>query len=128
MKRKQIIRIIALLGISYSLILSCKYDEVLPFEPNPGEDVFFGADIIPIFETSCISAGCHNGSGPAPDLRAAGAYDALWTGGYINIEVPAQSELYQWMTEVKGPMRPSGSNATHNALVLQWITQGAENN
>ena len=127
MKIKSIIQLIIYTGILLTTAASCKYDEVLPFEPDPTVDVLFSQDIIPIFEGSCISSGCHNGS-VAPDLRAANAYDALWTGGYINVGTPEQSELYLWMTDAKGPMPPLGSNATNNALVLQWIQQGAENN
>jgi hypothetical protein len=128
MKRKQIIQFMILLGMGYGFVMSCTYDEVLPFAPNPGDEVLFNEDILPIFQSNCNGAGCHNGSGPSPDLRAAGAYDALWTGGYINVEVPEQSELYLWMTDAKGPMPPLGANAINNALVLQWIQQGAENN
>jgi hypothetical protein len=64
----------------------------------------------------------------APDLRQEAAYDALWTGGYINVDIPEQSELYLWMTDAKGPMPPLGASATDNATVLQWIEQGALDN
>lgn len=127
MKIKSIIQLVIYTGMLLTTVVSCKYDEVLPFEPDLTVDVLFGQDILPIFESSCNSAGCHNGS-VAPDLRAATAYDVLWTGGYINVGMPEQSELYLWMTDAKGPMPPLGSNATNNALVLQWIQQGAENN
>ncbi len=127
MKRKQIIQAAILVGLCFSLSISCKYDEVLPFEPDPGVPVLFSADIIPIFENSCNSAGCHNGT-QSPDLRAAVAYENLISGGYLNTEVPEQSLLYQWMTDALGPMPPLGANATNNATVLEWIKQGALNN
>ncbi len=127
MKSKLIIQLIILTGIGLATAVSCTYEEVLPYTPDPGVEVFFTQDIIPIFESNCNSAGCHNGT-QAPDLRPDVAYDALWTGGYINTEVPDQSDLYLWMTEVKGPMPPLGANATNNATVLQWIAQGAKNN
>jgi hypothetical protein len=128
MRNKLIIQLFIVVGIGFLSATSCTYDEVLPYKPDPGVDVLFSADIIPIFEANCNSAGCHNGSGPSPDLRASVAYDALWNGGYINIETPEQSNLYLWMTEALGPMPPLGSNATNNANVLQWIKQGAKNN
>ena len=127
MKRKQIIQAALLVGIYLSLTMACKYDEVLPFEPDPGVPVYFSQDIIPIFENNCNSAGCHNGT-QAPDLRAATAYDNLVSGGYLNTEVPEESELYLWMTEALGPMPPIGTNPTNNATVLEWINQGALNN
>lgn len=127
MKNTTILQTLLVLGMVLTVV-SCAYDEVLPYTPDPGEEVFFAQDIVPILNSSCNGAGCHNGSGPPPDLRAANAYDALWTGGYINIEVPAESDLYLWMNDVKGPMPPLGTNATDNATVLQWITLGALNN
>jgi hypothetical protein len=111
------------------LVLSCKYDEMLPYEPDPTIPVYFSADIIPIFNASCNGSGCHNGSGPAPDLRAESAYDALWDGGYIDVVDPPNSELYLWMRGERGfPMPLTGSNATYNSTVLSWIEQGALNN
>lgn len=128
MRNKLIIQLFITVGVVFLSVISCTYDEVLPYVPDPGVEVFFSMDIIPIFDGNCNSAGCHNGSGPSPDLRSSVAYDALWTGGYINLETPEQSNLYLWMTEAFGPMPPQGQNATNNANVLQWIKQGALNN
>lgn len=62
-------------------------------------------------------------------MRAFVAYESLWSGNYIDTLVPDQSELYQWMSGLKGlPMPVEGANATNNAVVLQWIEQGALNN
>lgn len=127
MKNTIAIQTFICLGIVFFTMASCAYDEVLPYKPDPTVDVYFSQDIIPIFNQSCNGAGCHNGS-VAPDLRPDNAYDALWTGGFINVEVPNESELYLWMTDVKGPMPPLGANATDNATVLQWIEQGALDN
>lgn len=127
MKRKQIIQAAILVGLCLNLSISCKYDEVLPFEPDPGVPVLFSEDIVPMFEANCNSAGCHNGT-QTPDLRASVAYDNLTTGGYLNTETPEQSLLYLWMTDAMGPMPPLGANATNNATVLEWIKQGALNN
>lgn len=128
MKSKLFYQVIIILGMGLLAVASCTYDEVLPYVPDPTVQVSYAEDIIPIFDRSCNGAGCHNGSGPPPDLRPAMAYDALWTQGYINTQIPEQSDLYLWMTNAKGPMPPLGTNATDNALVLQWIQQGAEEN
>jgi hypothetical protein len=123
MKSKRIIQLLIFAGIGLTSAVSCKYDEVLPYEPDPTIPVLFSEDIIPIFESSCATAGCHNGA-VAPDLTSSTAYDVLWMGGYINTEVPD----HLWMSQAKGPMPPLGANETNNATVLQWITQGAKNN
>jgi hypothetical protein len=127
MKSKLIIQLLIFTGMAFTTVMSCTYNEVLPVGLDPNKEIFFSQDIIPIFENSCISSGCHNGT-VSPDLRSASAYESLETGGYLNTEVPDQSELYLWMTEAKGPMPPLGANETDNATVLQWITQGAKNN
>ena len=112
-----------------ALMASCKYDDVIPVTPDPGIPVSFSEDVIPIFNASCNVSGCHNGSGPAPNLLPAAAYDALWDGGYIDTIAPDNSELYLWMSGLRGlPMPIQGSNATYNATVLSWITQGALDN
>jgi len=109
--------------------VSCKYDEVLPIKPDPGVQVSFSEDIIPIFNASCNTSGCHNGSGPSPDLSMTAAYVSLWDGGYIDTIMPEASELYLWMSGLNGlPMPVEGVNATYNATVLQWIIQGAQEN
>lgn len=109
---------------------SCYYDATLePLTPEVTTDVSFSKDILPIFNQSCNSSGCHNAGGTAPDLSPANAYNALVSGNYINIASPEQSELYRWMRGQGGlPMPLSGPNAGYNATVLAWIQQGAKNN
>ncbi len=127
MRKKLFIPLVILAGLGLTMLGSCKYDEVLPPEVAPG--VSFSADIIPIFNASCNSAGCHNASGHIPILTPEASYESLWGGGYIDTIAPDQSELYQWMIGARGiPMPPEGTIATDNATVLQWITEGAQNN
>ncbi|MBK8699650.1 MAG: hypothetical protein IPN29_08910 [Saprospiraceae bacterium] len=118
--------VILLLSLSMS---SCYYDEtVLIEESEDVGDISFSNDIIPIFNQSCSTTGCHSGS-VSPDLRADKAYSALTNGNYINAADPANSELYLWMKGSKNlPMPLTGPNAAYNAKVLAWIKQGALNN
>jgi hypothetical protein len=112
---------------------SCYYDEVIPADkkinPDIVDEISFSKDIIPIFNASCNSAGCHKAGAIPPDLTPANAYTALNSGGYINTASPETSELYLWMKGSKStPMPLSGPNVTYNAKVLAWIKQGAKNN
>lgn len=110
------------------MMAACKYDEVLPKEPDPGVVISFSEDILPIFNGSCNFSGCHNASGPAPDLRPSVAYSNL-VDAYIDLETPENSELYQWMIGARRlPMPVQGVNATQAATILEWIRQGALNN
>jgi len=125
-------KILWISGLCLLMIImnACYYDQVLPVEPvgDVGE-VSFAADIIPIFNSSCNSVGCHNQGGQKPNLTAASAYTSLTSGGYIDTNSPKASSLYQWMNGEKSlPMPLTGPNETYNAKVLAWIEQGALNN
>lgn len=113
------------------LLMGCYKDKTVYFDT--GEEitrsVSFASDIVPIFNSSCNSSGCHNAGGIKPDLTFAYAYISLANGGYINAGDPQSSLLYLWMAGKKGtPMPLSGVNKDYNALVLAWIKQGAQNN
>lgn len=124
MNRKSIILALAL---AVAGIAGCYYDITL--DQVVTEQVSFSQDILPIFNQSCNSPACHGAGAVPPDLSPASAYNALQAGGYINTSSPASSELYLWMRGERGlPMPLSGPNATYNATVLAWITQGALNN
>jgi len=117
------------LGALILLIGACKYDDILPPEPDPGITISFTADVVPIFNGSCNVSSCHNGSGPSPDLRASVAYDNLWGAELLDTIEPVNSELYLWMTGTKGlAMPPQGVQPADAAIILQWIDQGAKNN
>lgn len=126
---KPLMLTVMMAGCIVALVVSCKYDEVLPPEPDPGIQISFSQDVIPIFNASCNMSGCHNGSGASPDLRAEVAYESLFNEGLIDTLQPANSELYLWMSGAKGlPMPIEGVNAGYAATVLQWINQGALSN
>ncbi len=129
MKTKQLFRISLAAVAVVALIFSCKYEDVLPLEPDPGIQISFSQDIIPIFNSSCNTSGCHNGAGPSPDLRSTVAYSSLWDGGLIDTANVENSELYRWMNGDEGlPMPVTGKNSSYVATVKLWIEQGAKNN
>ncbi|WP_372751335.1 hypothetical protein [Labilibaculum sp.] len=104
--------------------VSCEYDivEVDEIVIPIDQEISFSTDIIPIFTSNCIS--CHNG-GTSPDLRANNAYNSLTNGGYLDVDDPENSELYQVLQEGSHSTRAS---ATEKELILEWITRGANNN
>jgi len=120
-----------LVGAAVFLLAGCYKDRTVIFDT--GEEitkpVSFTNDIIPIFNNSCNTAGCHNAGGKSPDLSAPNALTSLSNGGYFNTADAQSSELYLWMAGKKGtPMPVSGINKDYNALILAWIKQGAQNN
>lgn len=119
-----------LLVSGFGLMYSCAYDQVLPTGPNIDGigPMSFNDDIKPIFNLSCNTSGCHDGS-VIPDLRPDNAFNALTAGNYLNTAAPESSELYQWMIGARSlPMPLSGPNTEYNNKILAWITQGALNN
>jgi len=116
------------IGVLTSLS-SCYYD-------NPVieiEDVSFNDDLIPIFEGSCLGAGCHSDGGPPPILTALKAYDELISGQshtgvpYVITATPDESSL---MLELdSGDMPPAGKLPEASIeKVRKWMAEGAENN
>jgi hypothetical protein len=120
-----------LAGLSMVLFIGCYKDKTVLFDT--GEEitrsVSFTGEIIPIFNSSCNTSGCHSSGGKSPDLTSVKAFNSLIIGGFINTGDPQSSVIYQWMAGKKGtPMPISGINKDYNALILAWIKQGAQNN
>lgn len=115
-----------LISITAGLILfSCSYSAIEVPEIEVPDVVSFSEQVEPIFTTQgCVS--CHPGF-KAPDLTPGNAYNSLTsTDKYINLENPEASSIY---TE---PSPEGGHSKKYTyaqaALVLAWITNGAEDN
>jgi len=89
--------------------------------PELPDTVSYSLDIQPVWDNKCVS--CHAGDRD-PDLRPEFSYDALWDGGYINVDEPAESEL---MTKLYGTHDSRATDA-EKQLTLQWIKEGAKDN
>ncbi len=111
------------------IMSSCTYswiveEEVVdPTDPE-APDVSFTTQIAPIFSSKCT--GCHNTGGQTPDLTADNAYSSLTSSSrYVNTSEPATSLIYTKPSPTGSHVKYSEAEA---ALVLTWITQGAQNN
>jgi hypothetical protein len=118
--------IVVMVALCYLLSLNaCYWDnppEPIPIDP---EMVSFETHIIPIFNESCNTAGCHDDT-HAPDLRPDVAWQSLVSGGYVNTTFPEQSEIYT--SVANGGMPPTGSlSQLEIELILGWIKKGARN-
>ena len=96
-----------------------------PKAPDPDDpdapEVLFATQIQPIFNLKCTR--CHD-AGRVPNLTEGNAYSSINKSRYINTSTPESSLIYT------KPL--SGHSATYSdaeaALVLTWITQGAQDN
>ena len=121
------IKFIILLTISVGFF-SCEYEQVEPITELP-TDVSFQTDLIPIFNQSCNTAGCHNAGGIAPDLSEGNAYTVLVNGNMLDLNNAENSILYKRMIDVQSPMPLSGIlSKSQTNKVLVWIREGALNN
>ena len=89
--------------------------------PQGAEQVSYSGDIQPIFNSSCVS--CHSG-GQAPDLSDGWSYDELTEGGYVDIDSPCESGLYNVFSGTH-----TGRATDEEILqILGWIQEGAQDN
>ena len=117
-------RTIYLIFIFLGLLSSCEYKWIEPNEVNlPQGQVSFSEDLMPVFEENCIQ--CH--SSQSPVLTADKAYNNLIDKGYVDVDNPRDSELYEKVEEGH-PGGSSALNAEELAIILTWIQQGANNN
>lgn len=125
MKKRSIFLILTLFSL---LLTGCKYDFILPVEVPPiTGSVKFSTQIAPIFSTGGKCTSCHKTGGESPDLSAANAYAAI-KPGLVNTTAPAQSIIYAFPSPTTGTHSWKKYTAGEAALILAWITEGANNN
>jgi len=125
MQKKKFFNLVSILmGILF--LSACEYATITPDVPSPDQKVHFQADIIPIFNNGCNHVGCHNATGPKPDLTVTGAYQSLMDNHMVVPGKSGESILYTALQP--GGVMSTYGNAKNNALIKNWIDQGAENN
>ena len=108
-------------------ITGCEYEFIEPEKVILPEVVSFADDIQPIFDKGCNISGCHVSGFGVLDLSAANAYQDLFRRGLINLETPEESGLYVKLID-NGGTHQGRSTASEQAIVLEWIKKGAQNN
>lgn len=119
-----------LLVFSLTMISSCEYGfidfEVEDPGTDPPEDLSFSEKIIPIFNNKCNITGCHTAGYFALDLTPENAWTDINNKGMVDLANPSESKLY---TKIANPgTHDNRSLPSEQALILQWITEGAKNN
>ena len=109
-----------LAGVLIALATGCEKYIILP--PVIEEGVSYSEQVQPIFDDKCV--GCHSG-GMDPDLRPEESYEFLTTNGYVDTLNPESSLIYSKL--LSGP-HESRATEEEKLIILQWITEGAQNN
>jgi hypothetical protein len=91
--------------------------------------VSFSADVLPILESRCVN--CHGGDRIEGDFLLR-SYDELMAGGESGaVVIPGDvdsSYLAELLIEQKMPKRGPKLTPIQTETILNWITQGAQNN
>ncbi len=120
------LRFVIFILISF-VLASCTYEKIEE-ETDLPKEISFQKDIMPFFNASCNSSGCHNDGGISPDLSPANAYEDIKTTGMLDMTTPENSVLYARMIDVADPMPLTGVMPYESSVVLSWITDGANDN
>ncbi len=113
--------LIAVLGSVIFLVNSCRNDSI-PADQMP--TICFTEQVLPIFQTSCGTAGCHDGNGESgydfSDPKGKDIFDAVVPYS------PDKSPAYQAMTSTFQLMPPKNPlSESKRAIIRLWIEQGA---
>ncbi len=130
MLHKKTVAIFVFFSATLFILAGCYKDKTVPVDVAAiTKTVSFSKDIVPIFNQSCNTTGCHSSGGQTPTLTETNALSALTIGNYYSKSAPESSIIYEKMTGKRGtPMPVSGVNKEYAALILAWIKQGANNN
>ena len=95
--------------------------------------VSFSKDIVPILTASCaINSSCHlvaNSLNLGTALDSADAYTTIIAKKLVSTSTPSSSLLYVEVQSGEMPKPPAAAlPAGQQALILEWIQQGAKNN
>jgi len=114
------------LAITLTVVNSgCVYQEISTPEVEVPDSVSYNVDVLPIFTENCSVSGCHAAGAIPPDLSADNAYISLTFFGYVDLDNPEQSLLFQKLET--GSMKPYATD-NERAIILKWIEQGTLNN
>lgn len=127
MKKRNIFLILFFAALVFT---GCKYDFVLPAYVPPvepgGQPVSFSTQVVPIFSNGKCTQ-CHKPGGlGTPDLSNSATIYSLIVPKYVNTSDPANSTIY--VNASSGNHNGAKVSASDAALLLQWITEGAQNN
>ena len=132
--------ILVLVGVMF--MAGCEYEFIYRPEPpiidnpDPGDPtdptdpnlISFSGKIVPIFTTGNRCTSCHGTGGTRPILTAAQAYNEIISMGLVNTADPASSKLYTYVKLGTSPHAWKKYSNAQAAQILQWITEGANNN
>ena len=115
-------RRMALLVCGVLIVLASGCEKYIIPPPVIEEGVSYAEQVQPVFDGKCVS--CHSGNLP-PDLTPDESYEFLTTNGYVDTLNPESSLIYD---KLQSGAHEGRATDADKLLILQWITEGAQNN
>ena len=109
------------------IILSKGADWVDTSSNCSSDTVYFVNDILPIIQSSCAQAGCHDEATKAEDVLLDKYSNIMSTGEVVKGQA-MQSKLFEEIYKNKMPPYPMSLSAEQKLKIEKWINQGAKNN
>jgi hypothetical protein len=121
----KLIRFLLLALLSATFLQACEYEWIEPEDTGIPDVISYSRDIQPVFDRSCNASGCHTSGGPSPNLSPDNSYNALLSGGFVDVNNPEGSSLY---TSIKFGSMQVYAQPQDATYILKWIEQGALDN
>ncbi len=102
----------------------------VPQIPCSPDSVYFSRQVLPILNSNCATAGCHDGTSKEDDVQSLfTSYDNTMKSAAVKKNASTSRSLYWYITLGTGDkhMPPSGYNqltAEQKAIILKWMDQG----
>ena len=107
-------------------LVACTYDQISPEAVAVPDEVFFTTDIQPIFDASCNTAGCHDGT-VSPDLRPSDNLVTILLLTQVVDTTDTENSLL-WKKINDGGSMEGYASDKDRALIHQWIELDAPDN
>jgi hypothetical protein len=115
-------RRMALLVSGVLMVLASGCEKYIIPPPVIEEGVSYSEQVQPVFDDKCVS--CHP-TVSKPDLTPEESYEFLTTNGYVDTLNPESSLIYN---KLQSGAHAGRATDEDKLLILQWITEGAQNN
>lgn len=120
---------------------SCKHEPILDTPTggnvgggvtNPTNGICFESQILPIFQSSCAYAGCHDAITSADGFNFSSYASIMATNSAIKPNNPGDSKVIRFITEddpdkIMPPPPKTPLSSDQINLLIQWINEGAQN-
>ncbi|MFN4121812.1 MAG: c-type cytochrome domain-containing protein [Flavobacteriales bacterium] len=125
--------LLMMLSVTLIVISSCRHEPPINNNNNNANGgICFESQILPIFQSSCAYAGCHDAITSADGYNFTSYANIMASGNAIKPNNPGDSKVIRYITEddpdkIMPPPPNAPLSASQISLITQWINEGAQN-